>query len=86
MDDLPTPIRETLAAFARGVRTVLGENLVALYCFGSLCTGDFDAGSSDIDFLAIVDGPLSAGDLAALDALHHRLARASVWGNRLEGG
>jgi hypothetical protein len=36
------------------------DGFLCRFCvrFGSLCIGDFDAGSSDIDFLAIVDGPL----------------------------
>lgn len=84
--DLPAAIREMLTAFTRDIRTALDDTLGAVYVFGSLCMGDFDAGSSDIDFLAVLDGPPSAGQLAALGALHRRLAQASVWGDRLEGG
>jgi Nucleotidyltransferase domain len=41
-----------------------------LYLYGSVALGDFRPPHSDIDFLAIVDGPL---DAAALDWVHRSL-------------
>lgn len=74
-----------LAAFARGAAGALGDDLIALYVFGSLLMGDFDPASSDVDFLAVTAGPLGAVQVAALAALHRELARTSEWGGRLEG-
>ena len=40
---------------------------------GSLATGDYVPGVSDLDLVAIVDGPVDSGRLAALAELHGRL-------------
>jgi len=40
---------------------------------GSLATGDHVAGVSDIDLVAVVDGPVDAGRVTALTAVHRRL-------------
>ncbi len=82
----PEGIGETLAAFGAGVCAALGANGVALYVFGSLCMGDFNPASSDIDFLGVVEQPLSPEELAALTHMHHQLAQRFAWGSRLEGG
>jgi hypothetical protein len=40
---------------------------------GSLATGDYVPGVSDLDLVALVDGPVDDGRRAALVALHHSL-------------
>ncbi|EAQ28392.1 putative nucleotidyltransferase [Erythrobacter sp. NAP1] len=39
-------------------REILGDDLIALYLHGSVVQDDFQAGSSDLDVLGVVSGPL----------------------------
>jgi predicted nucleotidyltransferase len=64
---------------------LLGENLVAVYVFGSLVMEDFAEASSDVDFLVVtVHTPTQEG-VEQLARLHTRLGDISPWGARLEG-
>ncbi|HEX5505864.1 MAG TPA: aminoglycoside adenylyltransferase domain-containing protein [Thermomicrobiales bacterium] len=85
----PTPYPEVnaiLDLLLREVRAALGERLVGLCLYGSLSLGDFDPESSDVDFLVVTEGELPGETLAALAALHRRIAASGLpWSNRLEG-
>lgn len=85
----PTPYPEVnaiLDLLLRQVRAILGEDLVGIYLFGSLSWGDFDPGSSDIDFLVATAGELPEGTLAALEAMHAGIAAGGLpWATKLEG-
>ncbi|MGI8868993.1 MAG: aminoglycoside adenylyltransferase domain-containing protein [Mycobacteriales bacterium] len=79
VDDLLTMLRV-------GVETELGDALRGLYVTGSLSYGDFDHGSSDIDFLAVTGRRFDGADRAALAAMHAGIAeRYPVWAERIEG-
>jgi hypothetical protein len=78
-------IRQVLAEFRDGVRSALGENLIAIYVNGSLTMGDFEPASSDLDFLVVVRQALTDDEIRQLDELHQRLAAESPRGARLEG-
>ncbi len=78
-------IRRVLAELRDGVRSALGENLIAIYVNGSLTMGDFEPASSDLDFLVVVREAPVAEQIGRLEALHRRLAAESPWGARLEG-
>ncbi|MBE0696115.1 MAG: nucleotidyltransferase domain-containing protein, partial [Anaerolineaceae bacterium] len=54
------------------VQAILGADLIGMYLDGSLATGDFDE-DSDIDFVAITRGEISAEVFAALAAMHERI-------------
>jgi predicted nucleotidyltransferase len=63
----------------------LGEHVVGMYLFGSLATGDFDAGVSDVDVLVVTGGDLGPSERAALRDMHDRLvADESEWDDRIE--
>jgi predicted nucleotidyltransferase len=70
--NLSTGIAELLDALVTGIQAVLGDNLVGVYLRGSLVTGDFDPRTSDIDFLAVTERPLSEIEFASLAAMHAR--------------
>jgi hypothetical protein len=75
-----------LAHLLAEVRAVLGDELIGFYLYGSLSLGDFDPASSDIDFLAATRGVLPAPTLAALAAMHARIAASGLpYADRLEG-
>jgi predicted nucleotidyltransferase len=78
VDSLLVSIREAIAA-------VTGSSLVGLYLFGSLATGDFDAGVSDIDLLAVLTGGPSGRLVPDLRSMHADLAHANpAWEDRIE--
>jgi streptomycin 3"-adenylyltransferase len=55
-------VPEAIAGFSAGlvepVRGLLGEDLLAIYVYGSATVGDFDPRSSDLDLLVVVERPL----------------------------
>jgi aminoglycoside adenylyltransferase-like protein/nucleotidyltransferase-like protein len=85
----PTPYAEVnavLRLLLQEVRAVLGPELIGMYCYGSLSLGDFEPGSSDIDFLAVTDRELPEETLRALEAMHARIAASGLqWADKLEG-
>jgi predicted nucleotidyltransferase len=63
----------------------LGAKLVGVYLTGSFALGGGDA-ASDCDFLAVMDGALSAGEEGALRELHAEIPSwPSYWGSNFEG-
>lgn len=82
---LPDPVRSTLQALVRGLLAILDDRLIGLYLHGSLAMGDFCDTSSDIDFLVVTRGTLSAEDALAVELLHRDLLRADPYAYRLEG-
>jgi len=56
-----------------------------LYLYGSLTTGDFDPGSSDIDLLAVTSSGVSGAESDALHDMHLGFARENPgWEDRVE--
>jgi hypothetical protein len=56
-----------------------------MYLYGSLITGDFDRGSSDIDLLAALSEPIDDAEFARLNDLHDALAASfPEWAGRVE--
>ncbi len=68
-------VNALLAELCPAVQAILGEQFTGMYLYGSLALGDFNPAKSDIDFLVATAAPLSAGHLAALQAMHRRVAR-----------
>jgi predicted nucleotidyltransferase len=67
------------------VLSALGERVVGVYLFGSLATGDFDEGVSDIDVLVVTATDLTGSEQAALRELHRHLgAGHPEWADRVE--
>ena len=57
-----------------------------MYLHGSLAIGDFDPGTSDIDFVVVTDGQLPPQTFVALKTMHEQIAAgASKWAKELEG-
>ncbi len=88
----PTPltpypeVNAVLHLLLKEVREVLGAELVGMYLYGSLSLGDFAPESSDIDFLVVTEHELPNEIVAALGALHTRIAASGLtWAKKLEG-
>ena len=79
MHDVRLEAAPVVAAFARA----LPSSVVGLYVGGSLATGDYRPGVSDIDAVALLDGPARRSARKELVALHHGLERVHLHGRAL---
>ena len=69
-----------------GLQSLLGDQLIGVYLTGSLTYGDFDRGSSDIDYLAILRQPLAMDERRRLKELHELIGETwPEWQARVEG-
>ena len=67
------------------IRQSSNDSLVGLFVYGSLVTGDFDKGRSDIDLLAVVDSDIEDETFDRLDRMHARFVENHpVWEDRIE--
>lgn len=86
MDPTPYPeLNRVLAELVSRTQDTLGQALVGIYLQGSFALGDHDE-HSDVDFIAVVDGVLDAGRVAALTRMHEEIfTLPSEWARHLEG-
>src|SRR5919202_6832124 len=84
----PTPyphINTLLDSLLSEMQRVLGDKLVGLYLYGSLVTGDFDDGSSDIDLMAATATEIDDQEFDALHKMHDDFAENyTYWKSRIE--
>lgn len=84
----PTPyadVNTLLELLQSGVQAILGSQFVGMYLYGSLALDAFND-QSDVDFLIVTADDLSAETIAALAALHQRIAASGMaWATELEG-
>ena len=74
-----------LTRLVDGQKQALGIDLVGSYLFGSVVTGDFDPGISDVDTVAVLRSDLTAAQLAALERLHLDIVEEMPeWEDRVE--
>ncbi len=68
-----------------GLCSTLRDNLVGVYLYGSLITGDFDASTSDLDLVVVLREPLDEARFEALQRLHANVIKGRPeWQDRLE--
>jgi hypothetical protein len=85
----PTPypeVNRVLWRLLEGARSILGEEFVGLYLYGSLASGDFHPQRSDIDFVIVTRNLLPQAKIDALEEMHKGFASSSdKWDRKLEG-
>jgi len=84
----PTPyadVNAVVGGLLSGARGAIGNHLVGMYLYGSLATGDFCPGQSDIDFVVVTADALSSRAVQRLETLHTRLAASGPTWAKLEG-
>jgi predicted nucleotidyltransferase len=82
---LQAEVSQLLSRLLEGQHLALGKRLVATYLFGSAATGDFEAGLSDVDTVAVLAADPTPNDLKALAKLHSDLVHQSPqWDDRVE--
>jgi predicted nucleotidyltransferase len=87
-DRLPEAVRPILALLLSSMQDVLGDQLVGLYLYGSLSSGDFNPVLSDVDFVAVTREATAESDPAfeRLREMHGRIAESGLlFADRLEG-
>ncbi len=83
--DPSSDIAALLDDLQTGIHSVLGDDLVGLYLFGSLVHGDFTPGTSDIDLLAATRRFMTEADIDRLREMHYEIvARHPAWEDRIE--
>ncbi|HEU4784139.1 MAG TPA: aminoglycoside adenylyltransferase domain-containing protein [Ktedonobacterales bacterium] len=85
---LPEAVRPILALMLTSIQDVLDDQLVGLYLYGSLSSGDFDPASSDVDFLAVTREAITenAPAFERLREMHRRIAASGLpFADHLEG-
>jgi len=79
-------INQVLDLLLKNTSQVLGNQLVGMYLYGSLSSGDFDLDSSDIDFLVVTTSTLPNKTIEDLETMHHRIWNSGMkWAAKLEG-
>ena len=78
-------VEPILAQLTAGLQSILRDRLVGVYLYGSLITGDFAPGISDIDLVVVLTDALDDADFASLHRLHQSVVeRQPEWHDRLE--
>ena len=74
-----------LAHLVDGQQQALGINLIGSYVFGSVVTGDFESGISDVDTVTVIRANLKAAEVAVLAQLHLDIVEEMPeWEDRVE--
>ena len=85
----PTPypdVNEILKMLLARTSDILGPQMVGMYLYGSLSSGDFNPASSDIDFVVVTETSLAQEAVSALEKMHNEIwASSSKWAAKLEG-
>lgn len=83
--DVDRETSQLLDDLRAGIVGTLGARLGGLYLYGSLTTGDFTPGVSDVDLLAATAEDVTDAELDLLRRMHDELVRAfPAWENRVE--
>lgn len=79
-------VNAILSMMQQALLAMPGDKFPGFYLYGSLSLGDFDPASSDIDFLVVTKGELSAEHLERLRVMHEEIAASGLpYATRLEG-
>lgn len=82
---VPEAIASILPPLVADLRAALGDNLIAIWLYGSAVMGGFDPSSSDLDLVVATETDAAALDLERLEAVHRQLTtRAPDWDERLD--
>ena len=66
-------VNEAINLLLKNVRAVLGEYFLGMYLYGSLASGDFDPGKSDIDCLCVTTEEIPRELIPKLEAIYQRI-------------
>lgn len=85
MEERDPRVGKLLTRLADSQEQTLGGDLHGSYVFGSVVTGDFDPGISDVDTVAVLRSDPTAAQLGALECLHRDIVEEMPeWEDRVE--
>jgi predicted nucleotidyltransferase len=85
LPDCPADVEDLLRELLDRLTANLGDAVQAVYLYGSLVFGDFDADVSDVDLLVVMASDVDDRQLARLAELHDAFAREHpAWRDRIE--
>ena len=77
-------VNEILNLLHTNIKTILQDQFIGMYLFGSLANGDFDK-DSDIDVLVVTKDTIPEKMFSSLHAMHEKVAQTdSPWAFQLE--
>lgn len=77
--------RRVAEALAASIQGMLGNDLVGIYLSGSMVTGGFDPGVSDLDLVVVTAIEADRIDLAGLERMHREFVQQRPdWSDRIE--
>ncbi len=82
---IPLEIQTLLNYYIELLISEFGDAVFGVYIYGSLATGCFVRGVSDIDFMTIIKKDLDEDDIKRIQFIHKSLDKISVYGHMLEG-
>lgn len=78
-------INDILVMLSENLENIFRNQLIGIYLTGSLTYGDFDRGSSDIDFLVVLRDVFSEKQRKRVINTHNRIAKNyPLWAKRIE--
>jgi len=81
---IPAQVSALLQDLTEALPTLLGENLVGIYLYGSLTQGAFNPERSDVDCIVVTQRELTDTQFSQLDAWLDRAAVEDPWVARLQ--
>jgi hypothetical protein len=72
LDDAPLEVVAAATRLRNGLLEIFGDRLLGYY-FGSVATGAYEAGTSDIDTLAVLASDAGGDETAVLERMHESL-------------
>ena len=79
------PVNALLESLLAQMQAILGNKLVGVYLYGSLVTGDFDPGISDVDLLAATSSDIGEREFNSLKKMQDSIVlNHPEWADRLE--
>ena len=79
-------VNRILKVLLADIQVILGKQFIGMYLHGSLAYGDFNSLTSDIDFLVVTGGQISAKIFCSLKVMHTCLYSSGLaWSRKLEG-
>jgi len=81
---IPKVLSALLRRIAADFPSILEENLVGVYAWGSLTYGALDERCSDVDLVVVTHRDLDDAEFAALDMWFSRAACSNPWTEKLE--
>lgn len=84
-NEIPHIIINLLDNYFTSINEAFSDKVFGVYIYNSIALGEFNYKKSDIDFITILNNPLSDKELKLLSLIHKKLNKENPYGKKLEG-